>query len=337
MKLFNEAYIGNMPLKNRVIMPPMCMYEVHKHDGIATSFHLAHYVQRAIGQVGLIIVEATGVLPEGRITDRCLGLWNDTQKEALKPLVEAVHLQGSKIAIQLNHAGRKCTAIDGVDTIYAPSALAYDENSRIPQALTPEEIQIIIQAFRLSAKRADEAGFDAIEIHAAHGYLLSEFISPITNQRTDKYKDPSILLVELVAAIKTVWPHTKPIIIRISATDYEQSGYTVDDVAKILQPILNDIDAIHVSSGGITTTVPKAYPGYQVPFATQIKHLSNKPVIAVGLINEMSLALDIIENDRADFVAIGRALLRNPHWYLDALFKTDRHDKLPSAYVRGFR
>lgn len=337
MKLFNEANIGRLPLKNRVIMPPMCMYEVHKHDGIATSFHQAHYVQRAIGQVGLIIIEATGVLPEGRITDRCLGLWNDIQRDELRKIVDGIHLQGSKVAIQLNHAGRKCTAVDGVDVIYAPSPIAYDESSRIPQELTESDIQHIIKAFTNSAKRADEAGFDAIEIHAAHGYLLSEFISPVTNVRTDKYKDPSIILKELIESIKSVWPSTKPIIIRISATDYEENGYDVVDLCNILEPILTDIDAIHVSSGGITTKVPKAYPAYQLPFATRIRELTNKPVIAVGLITDPALAIDIVQNNRADFVAIGRALLRNPNWYLESLFSTKRIDKVPNAYRRGFR
>lgn len=337
MKLFEPYTLKNLELKNRVVMPPMCMYEVDKHDGIAHSFHYAHYVSRAIGQVGFIIVESTGVVPEGRITDNCLGLWNNQQRDAFKPIIEAVHDQGSKIAIQLNHAGRKSTAVDGIDTIYAPSPLAYSDEYRTPNELTEEQIKATIQAFSDSAKRADEAGFDAIELHMAHGYLLSEFMSPVTNQRTDKYKDAGVLFKELLAAIKEVWPTEKPILIRVSATDYEEHGYDVEDTFNMIKPILDDIDCIHVSSGGITPTVPKAYPGYQVPFATRLKELSHKPVIAVGLITTPEQAIDIVENDRADLVAIGRALLRNPHWYLEALYQSRKKDAITKAYQRGFR
>ena len=335
MKLFKPHQIGNLQVKNRFVMPPMCMYSVHNNDGIATSFHLAHYTSRAIGQVGMIIVEATGVSPEGRITDFCLGLWNDEQKDAFIPIVNAVHEAGSKIAIQLNHAGRKCTAT--VPEIYGPSALAYDDVSVIPKEMSQKEIKRMIQDFTSAAKRADEAGFDAIELHLAHGYLLSSFMSPISNQRIDKYRDPSILYRELLDSIKTVWPSDKPIWIRVSATDYESKGYSTDYVAKMIQAILDDIALIHVSSGGITPTIPKAFPSYQVPFATDLKLKTQKEVIAVGLITTCEQAIDIIENERADFVAIGRALLRNPHFVLECYIKTGRNNLLPEAYKRGFR
>lgn len=335
MKIYQSNNLGKLTLKNRVIMPPMCTYSSHNQDGMPNSFHYTHYVSRAIGQVGLIIVEATGVVPEGRITDHCLGIWNDQQMHALEEIVKGVHRQGSKIALQLNHAGRKCTA--NVDTIYAPSAIAYDDQSRKPKALTHNDIQDVIHAFVQAAKRANQAGFDAIEIHMAHGYLLSEFMSPITNKRDDKYKDASVLFVELLAEIKKVWPKQKPIIIRVSATDYEENGYDVYDTISMIEPILNDVDLIHVSSGGITPKAPRAYPGYQVDFATIIKEKTNKPVVAVGLITSIEQAIDIVENERADYVAIGRALLRNPHWLLEGFVQSNRKDLIPKPYLRGYR
>lgn len=337
MKIFESSKIGPMTLKNRYVMPPMCMYSVKDHDGMPNHFHMAHYVSRAIGQVGLIIVEATGVLPEGRITDACLGLWNDAQRDALKEIVDAVHQQGSKIGIQLNHAGRKCGATLGVDTIYGPSEIAYNEDYRTPNSLTTDQIKAVIQAFVDASKRADEAGFDVLEIHMAHGYLLSSFMSPLSNKRTDAYKDPSILFKELMNAIQTVWPKEKPIIIRISATDYEPEGYDVHKAIEMIRPILNSIDAIHVSSGGITPTVPKAFPGYQVQMATTIREQTQKPVIAVGLITTHEQAMDIVGNQRADYVAIGRALLRNPHWVLEAMMKSKENSLIPKSYLRGFR
>lgn len=335
MKLFEEANIGNMTLKNRFVMPPMCMYKVDKEDGVANSFHTAHYTSRAIGQVGLIILEATGVVPEGRITDLCLGIWNDTQKDALKVIVDAVHEQGSKIAIQLNHAGRKTTTKGNI--IVGPSALAFSDDYQTPKEMTQSEIKQMIEDFTLAAKRADQAGFDAIELHMAHGYLLSSFMSPVSNKRIDKYHNPAVLFKELMDSIKTVWPQDKPIIVRVSATDYEPDGYDTKDVATMLKPILGDIDAIHVSSGGITPTNPKAYPSYQVEFASELKALTNIPVIAVGLITTTEQSIDIIENNRADFVAIGRGLLRNPHFVLESYMSTRQKDKIPFSYRRGFR
>lgn len=335
MKLLEKASIKNLELKNRYIMAPMCMYAAHKKDGIPHAFHFSHYVSRAIGQVGLIIVEATGIVPEGRITNQCLGLWNDDQKDAFSKIVDAVHEQGSKIALQLNHAGRKCRTEDPV--IYAPSAIAYNEKYRTPKEMSQQDIKQMIKDFATAAKRADEAGFDAIEIHMAHGYLLSSFMSPYTNKRIDKYRDATVLFEELMESIHSVWPKEKPIFVRVSVTDYEENGLDVKGVAKILDPILDTFDVIHVSSGGITPIVPHAYPSYQVPFAQELKTRTKKPVIAVGLINTTDQAIDIIENDRADFVALGRALIRNPHFVLESYMQTRQKDKIPFSYQRGFR
>ena len=204
MKLLEPIKLGNLELKNRVVMEPMCMYSALKHDGVATPFHVAHYSARAIGGVGLVIVEATGVSPEGRISDACLGLYNDEQTQALKKVVESVHYNGAKIAIQINHAGRKCGAIDGVDTIYGPSELAYNDKYRTPKALDEEGIDRVITEFTQAARRAHDCGFDALEIHGAHGYLLSQFMSPYANERSDEYADGILFTKKVVEAVRNV-------------------------------------------------------------------------------------------------------------------------------------
>lgn len=338
MKLLENFEIKDMVLKNRVVMEPMCMYSATEHDGKATHFHFAHYVARAIGQVGLIIMEATGVVPEGRITDDCLGLYSDDQIEPLKKIVDAVHAEGSKIGIQLNHAGRKCTATDGVDTIYGPSALAYSDKYRTPIEMTQEDINNVIDAFRSAAKRAYQIGFDAIEIHSAHGYLISEFMSPISNIRTDKYKDGGVLIYEIATAIREVWPMSKPLLIRVSATDYEDNGLDVDTTISMLKPSLGLIDLVNVSSGGITPNPPKLiYPGYQVDFATKIKKELNVPVIACGLLGSLDLVSFILESQKADLVGLARPLLSNPNWLLQSAHSRRKLDIIPYQYERGFK
>ncbi|HBI74499.1 MAG TPA: NADPH dehydrogenase, partial [Lachnospiraceae bacterium] len=225
MYLFKSFTAKNMELRNRVVMPPMCMYSAGT-DGMATDFHFTHYTSRAVGGVGLIIMEATGVVPCGRISDHCLGLWNDTQAQKLAPIVTACQKQGAKIAIQLNHAGRKCEAQE--KTIYAPSAVAFNQDSPMPQEMTEEDIHDVVSAFKSAAARAAEIGFDAIEIHGAHGYLISEFLSPLTNHRTDGYggstENRCRMLIEVLQAVHQVWPDEKPILLRVSAEDYEPAG-----------------------------------------------------------------------------------------------------------------
>lgn len=319
-------------------MEPMCMYSCLNHDGIATSFHLAHYTARAIGQVGLIIVEATGVVPEGRITDNCLGLYNDQQQAALKQIVNAVHQQGSKIGIQLNHAGRKCTAVDGVDEIVAPSAIAFNEQSRTPKELSEAEIKDVIKAFQLAAKRADEAGFDVLELHGAHGYLISEFMSPASNQRNDRYQDGAVFLQELVQAVKAVWPKEKVLMIRVNGTDYVDGGQSVTDTIRMLKPVAQDLDIINVSSGGVTPQPPtKIYPGYQVGMAVEIRKALQKPVIACGLLGAVDLASYLLEADVVDLIGLARPLLKNPHWVMDAAYGRKKNDYIIEQYKRGYK
>lgn len=259
MKIFENNQLAGITLKNRIVMPPMCMYQVANHNGRATDFHFTHYTARAIGQVGLIIVEATGVTPNGRITDECLGLYDDQQIEPLKCIVDGVHQYGSKIAIQLNHAGRKCTAVDGVDEIVGPSQIAYNDEYRTPKGLSIDEIKNVIEAFKQAAIRAEKAGFDGIEIHGAHGYLISEFLSPLVNTRADEYGFPhqGRFLCEVVEAMTSAV--SIPVWIRVSTTDYETHGYTVDDLIPILEKVKDKLACIHVSSGGITPVEPIIY------------------------------------------------------------------------------
>ncbi|HKL60692.1 MAG TPA: NADPH dehydrogenase [Sphaerochaeta sp.] len=338
MKLFEPSTIQNLSLRNRCIMPPMCTYQVSSHDGKATSFHHAHYVAPAIGGVALVIIEATAVSPEGRISDKDLGLWNDSQIPGLSNLVQGIHDAGSKVALQLAHAGRKCMAVDGVDEILSSSALAYDDTYRTPRAMNESDIERVIDEFRQAARRADKAGVDALEIHAAHGYLINQFISPKTNIRTDRFKDPSLFLSLILKAINEVWPKGKALWVRVSATDYSPTGYAVKDLIAILEKVSGMIDAVHVSSGGVVPVNFPIYPGYQVSFASDIKQALALPTIAVGMLSSPDLAEYVLQSESADFIAVGRGLLRNPNWLLEAALTHHEEffEGLPEYLRRGF-
>lgn len=339
MNLFDALTVKNMTLRNRIVMPPMCMYST-EGDGVPTDFHFTHYSSRAVGGAGLIIVEATGVLPEGRISDRCLGLWNDRQAEAMKPIVAACQKYGAKVAIQLNHAGRKCEAKE--KTIFAPSAIPFEETSPMPKEMTEEEIRDVVQAFRSAAARAAAIGFDALEIHGAHGYLLNEFLSPLTNRRTDGYggstENRCRFLLEVLRAVHEVWPAEKPVLLRVSAEDYEPEGIHPEEMAKIVELVKPYIDVLDVSSGGVMPTPPTAiYPGYQVRAAEILKQSSGLPVITVGLITEAHQAQQILGENRADLIALGRELLRDPYWVLHTARDLNVEYSWPEQYVRGFK
>ncbi len=336
MKLFEPYELDSIHLKNRLVVPPMCMYQVKNHDGIATDFHYTHYTNLAIGQAGLIIVEATGVLPEGRITDNCLGLYRDEQISPLKRIVDSVHQYGSSIAIQLNHAGRKSEAVDHIDACVAPSAIAFNDRYRMPHALSEPEIQEIISAFASAAKRAEEAGFDGIEIHGAHGYLINQFISPVTNKRNDVYKDHGLFLRQVVEA--TAKAVSIPVWLRLSSTDYEPQGYTVKDMINILTPLKNTLACLHVSSGGVTLTPPTSiYPGYQIGDALILREKLRLPVIGVGLLDSPDLVNYLLESNQVDLVAIGRGLLHDPFWLMNVAKARKKEDLIFPSYLRGFK
>ena len=335
-KLFSPIDFKGITLKNRIVMSPMCMYSSMKKDGMITPFHLTHYVSRAIGQVGLIMVEATAVQPEGRISEQDLGIWSDDHILGLKELTNELHSYGAKTAIQLGHAGRKAELNSN---IYAPSPLPFNETSKKPLEMTEENIKATIEAFKNAAKRAKEAGFDIIEIHAAHGYLINQFLSPLTNKRTDTYGGSRggryRFLKEIIRAVKTVW--NGPLFVRISADEYHDQGNTIEDFIFFANQMkAQGVDLIDCSSGGVVPAQINPYPGYQVKYSEQIKNGVEIFTGAVGLITTGVQAEEIVQNDRADVLFIGRALLRNPYWAKVAADELGYKLEAPKQYQRGW-
>jgi len=291
----------------------MCMNMAE--EGHPTDFHQIHYGNAALGEIGLIIVEATGVTPEGRILERDLGLWTDDQIEGHKKIVDLAKKYGSHIGIQLGHAGRKC-GIESLTTL-APSALRFSESYPMPKEMTKEDIKYIKEAFKDAAVRSLKAGYELIELHGAHGYLLHEFLSPLTNRRTDEYggsRENRVRLIrEIAEMVKSVLPEDFPLILRVSASDYMEGGIDIDEMVEIINLIKEYFDMIHVSSGGLDANQQiTVYPGYQVRFSEVIKEKCGVPTITVGLITEVGQVEEILQNDRADLVALGRILLRDP-------------------------
>ena len=335
MNALQPYTLKSITLKNRIVMPPMCMYQAT--NGQVNAFHRAHYATRAMGQVGFIIVEATAVTPEGRITDRDLGIWSDDHIAGLKQLVDEVHAYGAKIGIQLEHAGRKSTSTSLPHL--APSAIPFSERYDTPNAMTQADIDRVIAAFKAAAIRADKAGFDAIELHGAHGYLINEFLSPLTNQRTDAYggsaQQRGQFLRELVEAIRPVWPSEKLFQIRVTAEEYHPDGNHPQDVIEHLRPVANAFDVIHVSSGGLVNVSMSPFPLYQVDFAKAIKAALKKPVIAVGLITTPEQVESVLQD--VDLVALGRELLRHPNWVNTAYAADHNVDAVFESYRRGYQ
>lgn len=338
MKVYKPFHIKDLELKNRIVMPPMCMYSAHSSR--VAPFHHLHYGARALGGVGLIIVEATAVLPEGRISDNCLGLWEDRQIAGMAELTRHIHSLGAKIGVQLNHAGRKCGA--AAETIYAPSAVNYSNDGKYqePVEMDLDEIARVTEAFAAAAGRALQAGFDVVELHGAHGYLINQFLSPLSNQRRDGYgvnfEGRSRFLQEVARAVRTRWPEEKPLFLRISAEDYVEGGMTTGQMVRIVDRVTKEVDVFHVSSGGVTPVPPPVYPGYQIPFAEQIKRECGVPTIAVGLITSLDMIEEALCNQRADLVALGRELLRNPFFPLNEARKRGIDLPWPEQYKRAF-
>lgn len=338
--LFSPYKIKGLELKNRIVMPPMCQYSVENKDGIATDWHYVHYVSRAIGGTGLVIIEMTDVEPDGRISDYDLGLWSDDQIPAIKRIVDACHSYGAKVAIQIAHAGRKA---ENAEVPVAPSAIAFDENYKQPRALTTEEVKGMVEKFRSAVARAVKAGVDAIEIHGAHGYLIHQFHSPLTNQREDEYgKDLTKFGREVLQAAKSEMPADMPLILRISAKEYVEGGYDIEEsIAFSKQYQAAGVDMFHVSSGGEGSITeggsrPGNHAAYQLPLARAIKQALDVPVIAVGNLDDASVANSIIANEDAELVAVGRGMLRNAYWALEASKQLNKQIDLPKQYKRGF-
>ncbi|KOP67886.1 NADPH dehydrogenase [Bacillus sp. FJAT-18019] len=337
--LFTPYRLKALELKNRIVMPPMCQYSVTNKDGIATDWHYLHYTSRAIGGTGLIIVEMTDVEPDGRISDYDLGLWSDDHIPALSRIVDAIHEYGSKAAIQIGHAGRKA---EDAETPVAPSAIPFDENSKTPRALTAEEVKQMVEKFQMAVRRAIKAGFDAIEIHGAHGYLIHQFHSPLTNQRTDEYgQDLTKFGKEVIQAAKREMPADMPLIMRISAQEYVAGGYGIEEsIAFSKEYQAAGVDMFHVSAGGEGPIAAAGRPGthaaYQVPLARKLKEALQVPVIAVGRLDEPALANAVVGNEDADLVAVGRGMLRNPYWALEAATVLQQETAIPTQYQTGF-
>jgi NADPH2 dehydrogenase len=335
-KLFSPYTVKDVTFKNRIVMAPMCMYSSHNEDGKVENWHLAHYTSRAVGQVGLIIVEATAVTAQGRISPQDLGIWSDDHIEGLKQLTGMMKEHGTRAGIQLAHAGRKAV-LEG--EIIAPSAVAFNEKMKMPKEMTKEEIKETIEAFKEGAVRAKKAGFEVIEIHAAHGYLINEFLSPLSNLREDEYggiaENRYRFLREVIDSIQTVWDG--PLFVRVSASDYNENGLDVEDYVTFGRWMKEQgIDLIDVSSGALVPARIHAYPGYQVKFAETIKNEADIPTGAVGLITSGLQAEEILQNDRADLIFIARELLRDPYFPRTAAKQLGTEIEPPKQYDRGW-
>ncbi|MFZ3588490.1 NADPH dehydrogenase NamA [Bacillus sp. DJP31] len=335
-KLFSPFQIKDVTLKNRIVMSPMCMYSSHEQDGKVENWHLTHYVTRAVGGTGLIMVEATAVTPQGRISNEDLGIWEDDHIPGLKKLVSMIKEQGAATSIQIAHAGRKAM-VDG--EILAPSAIAFNEKMKTPKEMSLEEIHETVEAFKSGAWRAKEAGFDIIELHGAHGYLINEFLSPLSNKRSDQYggnfENRYQFLRDVIDAVKEVW--SGPLFIRVSANDYHPEGLTAEDYVTYAKWMKEQgVDLIDVSSGAVVPAPIEAYPGYQVRFSETIKHGADMATGAVGLITTGNQAEEILQNDRADLIFLARELLRDPYWARTASIQLGGTIAAPRQYDRSW-
>lgn len=349
-RLFSTLNIKNITLKNRIVMSPMCQYS--SIDGFSNDWHLVHLGSRAVGGTGLIFTEATAVSHEGRITPGDLGLWKDGHINGLKNIVNFIHLHDAVAGIQLAHAGRKAscsvplergTQLDekqgGWKTVSA-SDIPFRDGDMAPEALNIEGLTKVISDFKAAAERALSAGFKVVEIHSAHGYLLHEFLSPLSNHRTDKYggsfENRSRLLQEVIDAVKSVWPNENPLFVRISATDWTEGGWTLEESVKLAY-ILKDkgVDLIDCSSGGnvYNAKIP-AGPGYQVPFSEAVRK-TGILTGAVGCITTAGQAESILQEEKADLVFLARELLRNPYFPLHAAKELGVDTAWPVQYHRA--
>jgi len=349
LHLFEPLTIKGVTLRNRIGVSPMCMYSYT--DGFSNDWQLAHLGARAVGGAGLIIAEATAVEARGRITPYDLGLWSDEQIEPLARVTRFIKEHGAVAGIQIAHAGRKAGSKRAWETGepqrpgwqgVAPSPIAFSPEARVPHELSVDEIKGIQAAFREGARRALAAGFEWLEIHAAHGYLLHSFCSPLSNQRTDKYggnfENRIRCLLETLQAIRPVWPENLPLTVRISGTDWVEGGWTVADSVELARQMkAAGVDLVDCSSGGSAPNakVPLG-PGYQVHIAEAVRRGSGIQTAAVGLITTPAQADEIIRSEQADLVLLGREMLRDPHWALQAARALGQPAPVPPQYLRAF-
>ncbi len=351
-KLLSPIRIADTLFRNRIVISPMCQYS--SEDGFANDWHLVHLGSRATGGAGLIIQEATAVSPEGRITYADLGLWKDEHMEKLKQIVSFIHAHGAKAGVQLAHAGRKASTEvpwkggrqfasdhpNGWKTVSADTR-PFRPDQEVPQALTKTQIQQVVDDFVQATRRAAMIGYDVVEIHGAHGYLLHQFYSPLSNQRNDEYggsfENRVRLLLEVTKAVKKEWGASKPLFVRISATDWTPGGWTIEDSVKLVS-LLKEV-GVHVIDTSTGGNVPGAKiplsPGYQVAFAQKIRQGTGILTGAVGLITDAQQAENILQQEQADLIFIARASLRDPNFPLTAATMLDDEITWPLQYERA--
>jgi 2,4-dienoyl-CoA reductase-like NADH-dependent reductase (Old Yellow Enzyme family) len=350
--LFAPLTIRGLTLPNRIVVSPMCQYA--SQDGLANDWHLVHLGSRAVGGAGVVTAEATAVTPEGRISPWDLGIWKDQHIEPLARIAEFIRLQGALPAIQLAHAGRKASTTvpwEGSKPIpreqggwkpVAPSPLPFADGYPIPEELSAAALAPVVQAFAAAARRAKEAGFQVIEIHAAHGYLIHEFLSPLSNLRHDEYgggiENRMRLAREIVSAVRRNWPEQFPLFVRISATDWADKGWDIEQSVALARTLLElGVDLVVCSSGGLLANVPAAamLPGYQVEFAQRIREETGILTGAVGLISEPPDADRILSTEKADVIVMAREFLRDPYWPLRAAAHFGFAAAWPAQYLRA--
>jgi len=350
--LFDPLAIRDLTFANRIFVSPMCQYS--STDGYASDWHFVHLGSRAVGGAGLVLTEATAVLPEGRISPQDLGIWMDEHIEPLARIVRFIHEQGSVAGMQLAHAGRKASTYapraghgtapeskGGWSNVVAPTALAFTDGYRMPRALSIDGIQNVVSAFAAAARRACEAGFRVIEIHAAHGYLIHEFLSPLSNQRTDAYggsfENRTRILCEIIAAVRSSWPERAPLFVRISATDWIDGGWDIPQSVELARRLKElGADLIDCSSGGnVSHAKIPVGPGYQTQFAEQIRREADVLTATVGMITSPTQAEHILVSGQADAVIVARELLRDPYWALRAARELGQPISWPVQYLRA--
>ncbi|MBC5809379.1 MAG: NADH:flavin oxidoreductase/NADH oxidase [Candidatus Eremiobacteraeota bacterium] len=350
--LFEPLTLRGITLRNRIAVSPMCEYS--STDGFANDWHLVHLGSRAVGGAGLVLTEAAAVEAAGRISPQDLGIWRDDHVAKLAQIAAFIHAHGAVAGVQLAHAGRKASVArpweggaplapdeGGWRPIVAPSAIPFLDHGPLPHSLGVAEIRGLVNAFARAADRALTAGFRVAEIHAAHGYLIHEFLSPLANQRDDAYggtlANRTRFLREIVSAVRTVWPERLPLLVRISASDWTDGGWTPgDSVALTRELVPLGVDLVDCSSGGIVpgVTIP-ADPGYQVDFAAKVRREGGLPSGAVGMITEAEQAETILRNGEADLILLARELLRDPYWPLHAAQALDVEVSWPDQYQRA--
>lgn len=351
-QIFRPIGFRSVIARNRIVCSPMCQYSAT--DGVPNDWHFQHLGARAVGGAGIVFAEMTNVEPRGRISAGCLGLWNDDQRDAFARIARFVKAQGAVAGIQLAHAGRKASTArpweggkpilpeNGGWQIVAPSPIPFSEGYQVPQEMNEKTIAATVAKFAASARRAREAGFDVIELHGAHGYLISSFLSPISNSRTDRYgggfENRARFLLEVVDAVRSEWPDEKPLFVRISCTDWMEGGWDLESSVKLAQLLKagGKVDLMDCSSGGVDPRQKvNIHPGYQVPFAAAVRSRAGIATGAIGLIYSPDMAEQIVASGQADVVVMARAMLNDPYWPLHAAKALRAKIPWPKQYERG--